>query len=68
MIEDEMLDSITDSLEKTLMLGKTYGRRRRDEMVGWRRQLNGHEFEQTPGDDEGQGSLVSMGSQRVRYN
>ena len=24
-------------------------------MVGW---LNGHEFEQTPGDGEGQGSLV----------
>ena len=29
-----------------------------DEMVGWHHQLNGHEFEQTPGDDEGQGSLV----------
>ena len=25
-------------------------------MVGWY-QLNGHEFEQTPGDSEGQGSL-----------
>ena len=51
-----------NSLEKTLMLGKTYGRRRRDEMVGWRRQLNGHEFEQTPGDDEGQGSLMCFSS------
>jgi len=29
-----------------------------DEMVGWHRRLNGHEFEQTPGDSEGQGSLV----------
>ena len=29
-----------------------------DEMVGWHHQLNGHEFEQTPGDSEGQGSLV----------
>ena len=29
-----------------------------DEMVGWLHQLNGHEFEQTPGDSEGQGSLV----------
>ena len=28
------------------------------EMVGWYHRLNGHEFEQTPGDDEGQGSLV----------
>ena len=29
-----------------------------DEMVGWRHQLNGHEFEQTLGDGEGQGSLA----------
>ena len=27
-------------------------------MVGWHHQLNGQEFEQAPGDDEGQGSLV----------
>jgi len=25
----------------------------KDEMVGWHHQLNGHEFEQTPGDGEG---------------
>ena len=31
---------------------------RQDEMVGWHHQLNGHEFEQTPGDSEGQGSLM----------
>ena len=29
-----------------------------DKMVGWHHQLNGHEFEQTPGGGEGQGSLV----------
>ena len=29
-----------------------------NEMVGWHRQLNGHEFEQTPGDGEEQGSLA----------
>ena len=29
-----------------------------DEMVGWHHQLNGHEFAQTPGGSEGQGSLV----------
>ena len=37
-----------DSLEKTLMLGKTEGEKRGgkwDEMVGWH-QLHGHEFEQ----------------------
>jgi len=27
-------------------------------MVGWHHQFNGHEFEQAPGDGEGQGSLV----------
>ena len=27
------------------------------EMVGWHHRLNGHEFEQVPGDGEGQGSL-----------
>ena len=29
-----------------------------DEVVGWHHRLNGHEFEQTPGDTEGQGSLA----------
>ena len=51
-----------DSFEKTLMLGKIQGRRRR----GWQRMRwldgttnsMGHEFDQTPGDSEGQGSLV----------
>ena len=53
-----------DSLKKTLMLGKTEGRRRRgrqDEMAGWH-QLNGHEFEQALGDGEGQGSLTCCSS------
>ena len=50
-----------ESLKKTLMLGKTEGRRRRgqqDEMVGWHHRLNRHESEQAPGDGEGQGSLA----------
>ena len=29
-----------------------------DEMVVWHHRLNGHEFEQALGDDEGQGSLA----------
>ena len=29
-----------------------------DEMTGWHHQLDGHEFEQTPRDCEGRGSLV----------
>ena len=49
----------TDSLEKTLMLGKTKGRRRRGrQRMRWHHQLNGLEFEQILGDGEGQGSLV----------
>ena len=55
----------TDSLEKTLMLGKIKGQRRgltEDEMVGWHHQVNGHEFEQTLGDSEGQGSLACCSS------
>ena len=53
-----------DSLEKILMLGKTEGRKEttEDEMVGWHHQLNGHEFKQTPGDGEGQGSLACFSS------
>ena len=51
-----------NSLEKTWMLGKIEGRRRRgaieDEMFGWHHQLNGLESEQTPGDSKGQGSPV----------
>ena len=52
----------TDSFEKTLMLGKIEGRRRKgmteDEMAGWHHRLNGHGFEQAPRDSEGQGSLA----------
>ena len=29
-----------------------------DEMGGWHHQLNGHEFEQAPGNGNGQGSLA----------
>ena len=29
-----------------------------DEMAGWHHHLNGHEFEQTPGNSEGQVSLA----------
>ena len=40
------------------VMRKIEGRRRKvteDEMVGWRHRLHGHEFEQIPGDSEGQG-------------
>ena len=50
-----------DSLEKTLMLGKIEGRRRegRQRMFFTKHHwLSGHEFEQTPADSEGQGSML----------
>ena len=42
-----------------------------DEMVGWHHRLNGYEFEQAPGDGEGQGKsgvLQSTGSLRVGHD
>ena len=47
-----------DSLEKTPMLGKIEGRRRRgrQRMVGWHHRLDGYEFEQTLGNNEGRES------------
>ena len=42
--------------------GKDWGQEEKgateDEIVGWHHQFNGHEFEQTQGDSEGQGSLM----------
>ena len=64
----------TNSMEKTLMLGKIRAGGKggdRGKMVGWHHKLSGHEFEQTPGDSVGQGSLASlqsMGSQRVGHD
>ena len=52
----------TDSLEKTLMLGKIEGGRRKgtteDEMVGLHHLLDRHEFEQALGVGDGQGSMA----------
>ena len=43
-------------------VGKDWGQEEKgavdDEMVRYHHQLNGHESEQTPGDSEGQGSLL----------
>ena len=51
-----------NALEKTVMLGNIVSKRRGwaagDKMTGWHHWLSGHEFEQTQGDSEGQGSLV----------
>ena len=51
-----------DSLEKTPQSGKDWRQKEKgaaeDEMVGQHHWHNGHAFEQTPGDSEGQRSLV----------
>ena len=55
-----------DSLEKTLMLGKIDGRRRREQQrMKWLDGITDSidmrlRFEQAPGDSEGQGSLTSF--------
>ena len=54
-----------DSLEKTLMLGRISGRRRRgpeNEMVVWHHRFKGHGFGWTLGVDDGQEGLASCGS------
>ena len=47
--------------------GKDWGQEEKgmteDEMVGWLHWLNGHEFEQTPGDSEGREAWPAAGDQ-----
>ena len=54
----------TDSLEKSLMLAKTEGRRRGWQRMRWLHghRLDGHEFEQAPGVGDGQGTLLCCSS------
>ena len=66
--DNEMLFCITDlwmvvdTNSNTRIFVFTWGQEEKgvteDEMVGWHHQLNGHEFEQTLGDGEAQGSLT----------
>ena len=56
------LDAKTWLISKDPDAGKDWGQEEKgmkeDEMVGWHHWLNGHEFEQAPGDGEVQGSLA----------
>ena len=62
----------TDSLEKALMLGEIEGRRRRGrQRMRGLDGINGHEFEQTLGDGDRQGSLACCspwGCKRVGHD
>ena len=49
------LESVTQG--KTPMLEKEEKGTTEDGMVGWHHRLDGHEFEQTLGDGDGQGGL-----------
>ena len=55
-------DSNSQLIGKDPDSGKDWGQEEKgateDEMVGWHHWLSGHEFEQTPGESKGQGSLV----------
>ena len=54
-------DAKSHLIAKDTDAGKDWGQEQRvkkDEMIGWHHWLNGHEFEQTPGDSKGQGSLA----------
>jgi len=57
-----LMQKVIFSLEKNPDVWKDWGQEEKgeaeDETVGWYHWLNGHEFEQTPGDSEGQGSLA----------
>ena len=59
-----------DSLEKDPGAGKDWRQEEKgtteDEMVGWHHWLNGHDFGQTPGDGEGQGSLACCSPQGLK--
>ena len=63
-----------DSFDKTLMLGKIEGRRRRGwqrmRWFGWHHWHNGHVFGWTPAVADGQGGLAYCGSwgRRVGHN
>ena len=58
---NKVIDAKSRLIGKDPNAGKDWGREEKrateDEMVGWHHRLTGHEFEQTPGDSEGQGSL-----------
>ena len=59
-------DATSQLIGKEPDAGKDWGQEEKgateDEMVGWHHPFNGHEFEQTPGDSEGQGSLTCCSS------
>ena len=56
------LDEKSQFTGKDIDTGKDWGQEEKgvteDETVGWHHWLKGHESEQTPGDSEGQGTLV----------
>ena len=66
-VEAEALALLTPDVKSQLTgkdpdAGKDWGQEEKgvteDEMVGWHHRLNGREFEQTPGNTEGQESLA----------
>ena len=62
MYTHNQLDEKSQLIGRDPDAGKDWGQGEKgaaeDEMAGWHRRLDGHEFERAPGDDDGQGSLA----------
>ena len=66
-------DGKSQLIRKDPDAGKDWGQEEKgvtqNKIVWWHHQVNGYEFEQTPGDSEGKPDrLYSMGSQRVGHD
>ena len=63
-LNPQYFDTKSQLIGKDPDAGKDWGKEEKrvteDKMVGWHHWLNGHVFEQTPSDSEGQGSLVCV--------
>ena len=60
-----------NSLEKTPMLGKMEGRRRRgrqNEMIGWHHRLNLCKFQETAEDREARQAIVKVPKSQTQIN
>ena len=61
-------DAESQLIRKDPDAGKDWGQQKgttEDEMVGWHHWFNRHDFEQTPGDSEGQRSCTSWGCKEL---
>ena len=67
-----LLDAKSQLIGKEPEAGKDWRQEEKgmtkDEMIGWHHRFNGHEFEQTPRDSEGQGSLSWVTKSQIQLS